>query len=131
MTSPDGAVLVELRTTLSSRAAAEACAERLVAARLAACVQIDGPVQSIYRWQGAIERTEEWRCVCKTSPERAAACRTAILEMHDYQTPEILSTTVTASAAYAAWARASVGDGEGDGDGTVETRSVPGGRPQD
>lgn len=108
MTSPDAAELVELRTTFASRAAAEACAERLVSARLAACVQVDGPVQSIYRWEGTTERTEEWRCSCKTAPHRADACRDAILESHDYRTPEILMARVTASAAYAAWARACV-----------------------
>jgi periplasmic divalent cation tolerance protein len=108
MTSSTPDELVELRTMFSARAAAEACAERLVTGRLAACVQIDGPVTSIYRWEGAIERTEEWRCTCKTSPERVDACRAALLAGHDYQTPEILVARVTASPAYAAWARASV-----------------------
>jgi len=100
--------LVELRTTFSSRAAAEACAERLVTGRLAACVQVDGPVTSIYRWEGATERGEEWRCTCKTSPSRADACQAAMLAGHEYRTPEILVTRATASPAYAAWARASV-----------------------
>jgi periplasmic divalent cation tolerance protein len=110
--------LVELRTMFSTHAAAEACAERLVAGRLAACVQIDGPVTSIYRWEGAIERAEEWRCTCKTAPERADACRAAILAGHDYQTPEILAARVSASPAYAAWARVSV---EVDGGTAVGT----------
>ena len=107
MTSCDREQLVELRTMFSSRAAAEACAERLVTAGLAACVQVEGPVTSIYRWQGVIERAEEWRCTCKTSPARAAACQAAILAGHDYQTPELLMTRVTASPGYAAWATAS------------------------
>jgi periplasmic divalent cation tolerance protein len=102
--------LVEIRTTFASRAAAEACAAWLVAERVAACVQIDGPVTSVYRWQAAVETATEWRCTAKTSPARAAACRAALVARHEYQTPEIISAVAHASAAYAAWVRASVAD---------------------
>ena len=102
--------LVEIRTTFGDRAAAEACAARLVRERLAACVQVDGPVTSTYAWRGAIEAAAEWRCTCKTTPGRAAACRDAIAAGHSYDVPEIVSTTVTAATAYAAWVRESVGD---------------------
>ena len=100
--------VVEVRTTFPSRAAAEACAARLVADRVAACVQVDGPVASTYRWQGAAERAEEFRCTCKTSAERAHECIAAIERGHPYETPEILVASLSASAAYAAWVRASV-----------------------
>ncbi len=113
--------VVEIRTTLSGRDRAEECARRLIAERLAACVQIDGPVTSIYRWQGAVETAEEFRCTCKTSPARALACEAAILAAHDYATPELIVTAVEASPAYAAWVRAEVEpqhgtEDEGDAD---------------
>jgi periplasmic divalent cation tolerance protein len=54
---------------------------------------------------------EEFRCTCKTTPERAQACITAVMRDHPYQTPEVIRTEVTASAAYAEWVRASVAVG--------------------
>ena len=106
-----GVSLVELRTTFPDRDSATACAERLVRERVAACVQVDGPVVSVYAWRAAIERAEEWRCTCKTTPTRAAACREAILAGHPYDTPELIEAVVSGSAAYAAWVHASVGEG--------------------
>ena len=100
--------IVEIRTTCGDRAAAEACAESLIAERLAACVQVDGPIRSTYRWQDRIETADEWRCICKTTASRAAACRERIVRTHAYETPEILQVTVEATAAYAAWVRDSV-----------------------
>lgn len=103
--------IIEIRTTFGDRAAAEACAARLVRERLAACVQVDGPVASTYAWRGAVETAVEWRCTCKTTPARAAACRAAIAAGHPYELPEVVASAAAASAAYAEWVRASVGDG--------------------
>jgi periplasmic divalent cation tolerance protein len=100
--------LVEIRTTFSARAEAAACAERLVAVRLVACVQIDGPVTSTYRWRSAIETAEEWRCTCKTTLGLRDACLKAILDGHPYQTPQVTVVPVEATAGYAAWVRESV-----------------------
>lgn len=108
---PPAAVVVEIRTTVAGHAAAEALAARLVRERLAACVQVDGPVRSTYAWRGVVETAEEWRCTCKTTPDRAAACRGAILAGHPYDVPEILVSESVAAEAYAAWVYASVGDG--------------------
>lgn len=105
------ATIVEIRTTFGDRAAADACAARLVSERLAACVQIDGPVASTYAWRGSVETAEEWRCTCKTTSARAAACRAAIAAGHAYELPEILESPVLTAAAYAAWVRDAVGDG--------------------
>jgi periplasmic divalent cation tolerance protein len=113
MSSPSSpaALVVEIRTTFGSRARAEACATRLVTDRFAACVQVDGPIRSTYRWQDAVETAEEWRCTCKTAAAREAACVAAIVLGHDYDTPEVIVAHVGASAAYAEWVRASVGEG--------------------
>ncbi len=111
MTQPTpSSTIVEIRTTFSARAAAEACAARLVRDRLAACVQVEGPIVSTYRWRGSVETAEEWRCVCKTTPGRATDCRTALAAGHPYEVPEVMEARVESSAAYAAWVRDSVGD---------------------
>lgn len=106
-----GDTIVELRTTFSTHDRAAACARLLVEGRLAACVQIEGPVTSVYRWREAVEIAEEVRCTCKTSVAGAAACAAAILAAHDYETPELIALTVHASPAYAAWVRAMVRTG--------------------
>lgn len=100
--------IVEIRTTFGSRAEAETCAARLVEGRYAACVQVEGPVQSTYRWRSAVERAEEFRCTCKTTADRADACLEALRQTHPYETPELIRAEVTASPDYAAWVRSSV-----------------------
>ena len=109
MTTGDAVSLVEIRTTFSSRDKATACAADLVARRLAACVQVDGPITSSYRWQDRIEMAEEFRCTCKTTQQAAEACIAALTCDHEYQTHEVIRTNVTCSAAYAAWVHANVG----------------------
>jgi len=105
----------EIRTTCPSREVAEALAARLVRARLAACVQVDGPIRSTYAWQGAVETADEWRCICKTTAARAAACADAITAGHPYENPEIVMAPIEASEAYGAWVRESVSDPAGGG----------------
>lgn len=105
-------MLVEIRTTFPTREAAMLLAQRLVGGRLAACVQVDGPVASTYAWQGQMETATEWRCSCKTTAARSVACAAAIREGHPYQTPEIVTAAVTASEAYAAWVRESVSEAD-------------------
>ena len=114
---PDQDAIVEVRTTFPRRDDALACAERLVRERIAACVQVDGPITSVYRWEGSVETAEEFRCTCKTIRQRAQDCTSAILAMHAYQTPELIVSEARATQAYAAWVRASVAGGSTSGDG--------------
>ena len=98
------AELVQVITTIDSAAAAQALADTLVAERLAACVQVTGPVSSTYRWQGATEQATEWLCVAKTTSTRAAAIVARIRALHSYDQPEILVTPVLdADPGYADW----------------------------
>ncbi len=113
LTRPDAAwpaeqVIAEIRTTFSSRHDAVACGNHLIERGLAACVQIEGPLTSIYRWQGTLETVEEFGCRCKTTPTAAAACEAAIMSLHPYTTPEILLTFSCGSTGYAAWVRENV-----------------------
>jgi periplasmic divalent cation tolerance protein len=70
----------------------ERIAERLVAERLAACVQISGPITSTYHWKGKIEQEREYVCTAKTSRKNYPEIEKIILELHPYETPEIIAT---------------------------------------
>jgi periplasmic divalent cation tolerance protein len=96
-------------TSIDAEEAAHRLAEAVVTERLAACAQVAGPITSVYRWQGAVERATEWSCACKTTPETARALVARLRELHPYQVPEILVTTaVDGSADYLAWIREQV-----------------------
>jgi periplasmic divalent cation tolerance protein len=86
-------VLVVL-TNLPDRAAAEALADRLVEAGVAACVNILAPCRSVFRWKGAIQRDEEHPMLIKTTAERYAALEAAIRASHPYELPEIIALEV-------------------------------------
>ncbi len=95
---------IQVLTTTSSREEAERIARTLVEDRLAACVQVLGPIASTYRWQGAIETSQEWLCLAKSRRELYDAIEKAIRRIHSYQVPEILAVPVVAgSADYLAW----------------------------
>lgn len=96
-----GAVVVY--TVVDDEAVAGNMARILVDERLAACVQVSPPVTSTYRWEGRVETAAEWGLHCKTTPDRAAALRTRLRELHPYDLPEILSTPVQADPDYLAW----------------------------
>ncbi|MFP3991205.1 divalent-cation tolerance protein CutA [Streptomyces sp. E11-3] len=91
-------------TTTDAADKAEAIARGAVAARLAACAQIAGPVTSVYRWNGNIETDDEWQVLLKTTAERYPELEEWITAAHDYETPEIIATPVLrGSAAYLDW----------------------------
>jgi len=95
---------IQVVTTTDSEAAAAEIARRLVERRLAACVQIVGPVASVYRWQGRVEEAREWQCLIKTRRELFDAVAAAIRDAHPYTCPEILAFPVVAGdAAYLDW----------------------------
>jgi periplasmic divalent cation tolerance protein len=95
---------VQITTTIDSGPAAQRIATALVERRLAACVQIIGPLQSVYRWKDKVEQAEEWLCLIKTSSDQYPAVEVAIRELHSYECPEVIATPITAgSAGYLAW----------------------------
>lgn len=103
MTTDASTRISEIRTTVGDRAAAEEIARSLVGDRLAACVQIEAGVESVYRWKDSIEHSVEWRLTVKTSLGRTAACVASLIEQHAYDIPEVLVSEVFASPAYAEW----------------------------
>ncbi len=104
--------VVIVLTTVAADAPADAIAQRLVEARLAACVAIGGPMTSVYRWRGTIEHAAERQLVIKTTPDRLAALEQRLQELHPYEVPEFIVLSAAASAAYQQWL-------------TAETRTVP------
>jgi len=92
-------------TTLPSRAGAESLAAESVAAGLAACAQVEGPVRSHYRWEGQARVDEEWRVTLKVAAEGEPALRTWVLARHPYGTPQWVVLAADASAAYLGWVR--------------------------
>lgn len=91
-------------TNTASLAEAQAIADAAVTAHLAAAVQIIGPVQSTYRWQGQIEKGEEWICLLKTNQALYPEVERAIRSLHSYELPGILAIPVVAgSELYLGW----------------------------
>ncbi len=96
-------------TTVASAEKAEELAGALVERRLAACVNIVGPIRSVYRWKGVIEREQEYLLLIKTSAERAAELESVFVELHPYETPEHVELAIGGGgAAYLAWLEAQV-----------------------
>lgn len=90
-------------TTVASEEQAKQLAQTLIESRLAACVQIDGPLSSIYRWQDQIQQDTEFRLVCKTMPSMVASLVADLQKRHPYEVPEILIARYQCSAEYAHW----------------------------
>ncbi len=95
---------VMVLTTLPADADAPAFARALVEARLAACVNLLGPMDSIYRWEGEVEEETERQVVIKTSRERVVMLWERIREMHPYDMPEFLVLPIVdGNEAYLRW----------------------------
>ncbi|MDX2169115.1 MAG: divalent-cation tolerance protein CutA [Deltaproteobacteria bacterium] len=95
--------------TVPSQAAGERIAEALVGEQLAACVNIVGPIRSIYRWQGELCRDDEHLLLIKTTAAAYAALETRVRALHGYDNPEIIALPVEmGAAAYLEWVTKSV-----------------------
>ena len=82
----------------------------LVEQRLAACAQVSGPIHSIYRWQGAVEESDEHMLILKCSAAALDAAMTEISNGHPYENPEIVAMAIdTGSTAYLDWVVAESG----------------------
>jgi periplasmic divalent cation tolerance protein len=98
-------------TTTGSEEEAERISAVLIERRLAACVQVHGPIASRYRWQGKVETAREWICIAKTETAHYPELEATIRELHSYDEPEIVATPIVAgSKGYLDWISHSVGD---------------------
>jgi periplasmic divalent cation tolerance protein len=95
---------IQVLTTVSRREEAEQIAQSLVNARLTACVQVSGPITSVYRWRGQVETAQEWQCAAKSRRDLYGEIETLIRRLHSYEVPEILAVALLeGSAQYLAW----------------------------
>jgi periplasmic divalent cation tolerance protein len=86
--------IVLVTTVVDERGVVDRIVEALVPARLAACVQVSGPVTSTYWWEGEVESAEEYAVAAKVPAALAEAAVAAIVAAHSYDVPEVLVTPV-------------------------------------
>lgn len=86
-----------IHTTVDDKPRAEGLARELVEEKLAACVHVEPPVNSVYRWEGQVEQTEEIRLLIKTRTSLSEEVFDWLLRHHPYDCPEILRTAVQVS----------------------------------
>ncbi len=95
---------IQIMTTTDDPAVAQEIAKTLVERRLAACVQVMGPAQSTFSWEGKVQTQSEYRCVAKSRIDLFALAEVAIREVHNYDVPEILSIKINeGSSDYLKW----------------------------
>jgi periplasmic divalent cation tolerance protein len=95
---------IQVFTTTDTKESAEKIATELVTKRLAACTQVIGPLTSNYRWEGQLEKSEEWLCIIKTRMAKYTEVERFIKKIHGYDVPEILALPVVAgNQAYLEW----------------------------
>jgi periplasmic divalent cation tolerance protein len=95
--------------TAANREEAARLAEMLIERHLAACVQILPGIESIYQWQGNVERQTEVLLIAKTIRSKFAELERVVRSLHSYETPEIIAVPVAAcSTPYLEWLVTSV-----------------------
>ena len=88
---------IQAITTAPTRDDAETIARALVDQRLAACVQMIGPIISTYHWDGKVDTNQEWQCMIKSRRDLFEKIVETIRAMHPYKVPEILALPVVAA----------------------------------
>ena len=105
--------IVQVTTTIDDEDRATMMARTVVEEGLAACAQVQGPIRSIYRWQGSVEQATEGYCHFKTTKPRATELRNRVRQLHSYDVPEMIELPIVdGHAPYLAWVREETGSGE-------------------
>jgi periplasmic divalent cation tolerance protein len=95
---------VLVMTTLPADVDASAFGRSLVEERLAACVNLLAPMQSVYRWEGQVEQETERQLIIKTTRDRTLALWDRVRELHPYEVPEfVVVPIVDGNDAYLRW----------------------------
>lgn len=95
---------IQILTTVAKKSDAERIARILFDKNLSACTQIVGPITSVYRWKGKLEKSKEWLCVVKTKSTLYRKVEYAIKSIHPYELPEIVATPIIeGSREYLGW----------------------------
>jgi periplasmic divalent cation tolerance protein len=95
---------IQVVTTTAEKKNAETLAQAVLERRLGGCVQIGGPIESRYWWNGRIEVASEWIVTIKTRRELYKSLEKLLLELHPYDQPEIIATEISdVSPGYLKW----------------------------
>ena len=95
---------IQVMTSVENKNDAEKIAQHLVEKRLAACVQILGPVKSYFQWQGKLDQADEFLCLIKSRDDLFQEIENAIKKLHPYKVPEIIALPINeGSADYLNW----------------------------
>jgi len=86
---------IQVLTTVENKADAERIARNLVKKRLAACVQVVGPLTSYFHWQGKLDTAGEYLCLIKSRENFFPELEAVIKNLHPYEVPEILAIPIT------------------------------------
>jgi len=90
--------------TTASKTEAETIAQRLLEAKLIACANIVGPVQSRFLWSGKIDSAEEYLVFMKSRRDLFGKLSDAVKALHSYEVPEIIAVPIVdGSKAYLDW----------------------------
>ena len=90
--------------TAGSEQQAASIARALVGERLAACVNIVGPIRSIYRWQGEVQNDSEYLMLIKTRASLVSKIERRVRELHSYEVPEVIALLISGgSKPYLDW----------------------------
>ncbi len=95
---------IQVSTTVAKKSDAERIAKFLLDKKLSVCTQIIGPITSVYKWKGKLEKSKEWLCIIKTKKTLYKRIEKAIKNVHPYKLPEIVATPIIeGSREYLEW----------------------------
>ena len=102
---------IQIATTIDDEEGARRLARHLVAGSWAACVQVVGPIESTYQWEGRVETAREWQCLIKAREDLFTEIDAVIREIHPYEIPEIVAVPICrGSDKYLAWLHEILGE---------------------
>jgi periplasmic divalent cation tolerance protein len=95
---------VQLFVSVPNKKIGQQIASVLLERKLAACIQIIGPIESHYIWEDIQEKENEFLCLIKSNASQFKNIEKAIIKLHPYDTPEIIETPITqGSKPYLDW----------------------------
>ena len=113
--------IISITTTADSREVLEKMGRHLLTERLIACIQVVGPIKSLYWWKGTIEETDEWLGIMKSRKSLFAQVEAEIRSLHAYEVPEIVAVDLDdVLPAYDTWVRTETGGDSETGHKTGE-----------